>query len=163
MAASASEQESEETVPEQLESDQTEDLQAGIPEQYRVKINVPADWKDPLPSSDPDLVSLLSGPGKIVDEKKAAGDPLDLPGAVDLFKIAELEEHFDMIVIIDDEGSPAMYESETMRRELNDGEVYISLIDWCDPPKKGWSHGTAGRGAHAGICAAGLREICGKA
>lgn len=143
-AAPASEPETEETVPEHPVSDRSADFQAGIPEKYRVKINIPADWKDPLPSSDADFDSPLFGLGQIVDEQKTPGEPMDLPRVIDLFTIEELEAYFDMVVKVDDEESLMLienqdsekyllYDSDTSTSGFSDGVVYISLTDWCDP------------------------------
>ncbi len=88
------------------ESKSTEDSQEGISERYRLKKNIPADWNDPLPSSEYTFDSpLFASGGLLDDQQQATRPPVDLPDLTDLFTIEELEAYFGMVVDVSNTGS----------------------------------------------------------
>ncbi len=88
------------------ESKSTEDSQEGISERYRLKKNIPADWNDPLPSSEYTFDSpLFASGGLLDDQQQATRPPVDLPDLTDLFTIEELEAYFGMVVKVSRAGS----------------------------------------------------------
>lgn len=129
---------------EHPESRQTDDFQAGVPEAYRLKINVPAGWNDPLPSAGEDFVSPLFGVGKIIDEQQQADrEPVKLPRVVDLFTIEELEAFFDMTVVLSEEGRNIVignrdkelyliYRTDASKPAFWDGKLELALQDCGD-------------------------------
>ncbi|MDI9470749.1 MAG: hypothetical protein QM296_11185 [Bacillota bacterium] len=109
----------EETLAELPERQQREDFQAGIPEEYRLKINVPADWNDPLPTENHDFKFPLFAVGQYLDaEQQAEQEPPKLPRVIDLFTIEELEEYFGMTLVLSEEGRNVIIENR-------DKELYL--------------------------------------
>jgi hypothetical protein len=88
------------------ESKSTEDSQDEIPERYRLKKNIPADWNDPLPSSEYAFDSPLFATGGLLDDQQQpTRPPVDLPDLTDLFTIEELEAYFGMDVDVSRAGA----------------------------------------------------------
>lgn len=142
--APASEAEKEETLSEPPESRHTDDFQAGVPEEHRLKINVPASWNDPLPAVDKDFFSPLFGVGRYLDEQQQTDrEPLKLPRVVDLFTIEELEAYFGMTVVLSEEGRNIvianrdkelylLYRMDASKPAFWDGKVELALQDCGD-------------------------------
>ena len=124
---------------------ENEDFQKGIPEKYRLKINVPDYLNDPLPATDKNFDSILFGVwGTINGEQSITTEPSNLPKVIDLFSIEELEAYFDMTVVVNEEKSPyrqenqdaeeyLLYKKGTEPGSFSDGNVHISITDWGDP------------------------------
>ncbi len=129
-----------ETISGQTESKSSEDFQAGIPEEYRLKINVPREWREPLPSSEYTIDSPLSGIADMLDQQQPSErEPVILPKVGEFFTIEELEAFFGMIVK-NEEVHPrencdgvrySLYKAE--KKGASDGEVNIWIYDWGDP------------------------------
>ncbi|MGI6315194.1 MAG: hypothetical protein ACOX17_00690 [Christensenellales bacterium] len=122
-----------------------EEAQAKIPEEYRLKVNIPADWNEPLPPSEDDFASPLFGIGNLVGTgQQDNGEPVDYPDAEELFTIEEIEEYFGMMAEVEEksdlyimENSTSvtykLYKSEPSSSAFADGIVDISLEDWGSP------------------------------
>jgi hypothetical protein len=129
------------TLPQQTESTSTdaEDFQAGIPEEYRLKINAPADWGEPLPTSEYNIDFPLFGINDVMDPQQPSDQaPVTLPKVGELFTVEELEAYFGMNIKVGDvhpiENSDGarylLYEAEI--KGFCDGEVNIWIYDWGD-------------------------------
>jgi ABC-type molybdate transport system substrate-binding protein len=121
-------------------SKSAEDVQAKIPEEYRLKPNFPDYWFDPLPSSEYDAMDFpLFGMGEMMS---STPETISLPEVIDLLTIEELETYFGMSVAVDEEPYSLLYENcehyylaetETSIPELWDGKVKIWLMDATGP------------------------------
>ncbi|NLJ70198.1 MAG: hypothetical protein GX328_01865 [Clostridiaceae bacterium] len=147
---SISESESEETASNHSGNENIEDFQADIPEEYRLKVNIPSDMNEPLPSSEYADNSPLFGIGDVLEgQQQGNQEPrksINLPKVIDLFTIEELENYFGMVVYVNEEGNLIPFENEdsvtyllyeteteTPKSLFCDGKVYISLKDWGNP------------------------------
>ncbi|NLZ67344.1 MAG: hypothetical protein GX910_06855, partial [Clostridiaceae bacterium] len=92
-----------ETISGQTDSTSTEDFQAGIPEEYRLKINAPADWGEPLPTSEYNIDFPLFGINDVMDPQQPSDqEPVILPKVGELFTVEELEAYFGMNIKVGD-------------------------------------------------------------
>lgn len=141
-SSTSTESENQETLSDKNESTSAEDFQAGIPEEYRLKINISPEWnEEPLPTSEYSINSPLFGIGDYIDPQQAgAREPVILPKMEELFTIEELEAYFGMNIKIDEDINPSegsdgvryrMYKAE--KKGFWDGEVNIWINDWGDP------------------------------
>ena len=119
--------------------------QKEIPEEYRLKVNIPDYWNDPLPSAEADFVFPLFGLGSVLDgEQPGKREPLDIPSAEDLFTVEEVGKYFDMIVRVKKkDGSFTMenettvtyylYKTEPSEYTFPYGVANFWISDWGDP------------------------------
>ncbi len=132
---------SKEEPSEQMESTDSDDFQAGIPERYRLKINVPTDWNTPLPSSADAGKSVFFGLGNIAGEQQNPQKSSELPKVIDLFTVEELTEYFGMKVTVEDSSSHFVTENEDWERYLlydtetskRKGSATITISDYGSP------------------------------
>ncbi|MGI6072442.1 MAG: hypothetical protein ACOX75_05460 [Lachnospiraceae bacterium] len=121
------------------------DSQAHIPEEYRLKTNIPEDWYEPLPTAEDGFVSPLFGLSEVIDGgQQESREPIDLPDAEELFTVEEMEEFFEMIVIVKEENTSfamenetsveyRLYKTEPATGAFPDGSAGFHITDWGDP------------------------------
>lgn len=120
------------------ESESTEDSQAGIPEEYRLKKNIASDWNAPLASSTENVNDFpLFGVGEMVNQQQLAARAPSL--IMDLFTVEEVETYFDLYVkitqeILMNQGTVWYFLYKDSSKEgFWDGDVYICIKDYGDP------------------------------